>query len=312
MSRTLRKQMLTMIELLDKANGALKVNLTADRMNESGIRQLLSDCQEAAITMGNELEMIYGEGSEIVHKLEEYHESLYQMTLVLKHPGKRYQFLQELTAQVNQARTLLDGQLPDRLEAVFLPYKASMWGSMERLWEASQNDKDCDTYVVPVPYYDRSPEGLFTGYHYEGDNFPSHIQVTHYENYNLLKRWPDTVFVQNPYDQTHPDMSIDPRFYSHEIKKVANTLIYISSISSDGMIPDNYEGTQKAVQFFTAPGVLNADMVVVGSETVKHMYIEALTEKFGEGTRKDWENKIFCTHAPGLEEKTNCEKKEVQ
>ncbi|NBI99116.1 hypothetical protein D3Z62_02830 [Lachnospiraceae bacterium] len=312
MSRTLRKQMLTMIGLLDKANGALKVNLTADRINESGIRQLLSECQETAITMGNELEMIYGEGTGLVHKLEEYHESLYQMTLVLKHPGKRYQLLQELMAQVKQARKLLDKQIPDRLEVVFLPYKASMWGSMERLWEASQNDEDCDTYVVPVPYYDRSPEGLFTGYHYEGDQMPPHIQVTHYENYNLQKRWPDTVFIQDPYDQARSDISIDPRFYSYEIKKVADTLIYISSIPSDRMIPDNYEDIQRTVPFFTAPGVLNADMVVVCSETVKHMYIEALTEKFGEGTRKDWENKIFCIHAPGLEEKINCEKKGEQ
>lgn len=309
MSRTLRKQMLTMIELLDKANKALKVNLTADRMNESGIRQLLADCQETAITMGNELEMIYGEGTGLVHKLEEYHESLYQMTLVLKHPGKRYQLLQELTAQVSQARNLLDEQIPDRLEVVFLPYKASMWGFMERLWEASQNDEDCDIYVVPIPYYDRSPEGLFTRYHYEGDNFPSHIQVTHYENYNLQKRWPDTVFVQDPYDQTHPEMSIDPRFYSHEIKKVADTLIYISAISSDKMASDSDNDFQGTVPLFTAPGVLNADMVVAGSEAEKHMYIEALTENFGESTRKDWENKIFCIHSSELEEKTNCGKK---
>ena len=60
MSRTLRKQMFRMIDLLDKANRVLKVNLTANRMNENGIRQLLADCQETAVTMGNELEMIYG------------------------------------------------------------------------------------------------------------------------------------------------------------------------------------------------------------------------------------------------------------
>ena len=75
MSRTLRKQMFTMIDLLDKANGVLEVNLTATRMDENGIHQLLVDCQETAVTMGNELEMIYGEGTELVHKLEEYHES---------------------------------------------------------------------------------------------------------------------------------------------------------------------------------------------------------------------------------------------
>ena len=125
MSRTLRKQMFTMIDLLDKANGVLEVNLTATRMDENGIHQRLVDCQETAVTMGNELEMIYGEGTELVHKLEEYHESLYQMTQVMKHPGKRYELIKELTGQIKQARELLDEQIPDRLEVVFLPYKAS-------------------------------------------------------------------------------------------------------------------------------------------------------------------------------------------
>lgn len=126
MSRALKKQMLTMIELLEKANHALKVNLTANRMNENGIRQLLSDCQETAAAMGNELEMIFGEGTDLVHKLEEYHESLYQMTLVLRHPGKRYELLKDLTGQINQAKRLLDDLISDRLEAVFLPYNASI------------------------------------------------------------------------------------------------------------------------------------------------------------------------------------------
>ena len=76
MSRALRKQMFTMINLLDKANKALKVSLTSSCFNEAGIRQLLSDCQETAVTMGNELEMIFGEGLPLVHKLEDYHESL--------------------------------------------------------------------------------------------------------------------------------------------------------------------------------------------------------------------------------------------
>ena len=100
MSRALRKQMLTMTNLLDKANRALKINLTAKRINEDGIQQLLIDCQETAITMGSELEMLYGEGTEIVHVLEEYCESLFQMTQALDNPEKRRAALQELTGQI--------------------------------------------------------------------------------------------------------------------------------------------------------------------------------------------------------------------
>lgn len=297
MSRALRKQMLTMIDLLDKANGALKAGLSANRINENGIRQLLSDCQETAVTIGNELEMIYGVGTDLVHKLEEYHESLYQMTLVLKHPGKRYELLKKLTGQIRQARKLLDSQIPDRLETVFLPYKASMWNFMEHFWEASKNDEDCDTYVVPIPYYERGSEGTFTSFHYEGDQMPAHVPVTHYENYDLQKRWPDTVFIQDPYDQTNPDISVDPRFYSQEVKKVVNTLVYISYLNNENLPEEDWD---KTVKFCTAPGVVNADMVIVLSENIKKMYLDTLINTFGVSTKKDWENKIFSMRSHEL------------
>lgn len=293
MSRALKRQMLTMVELLEKANQALKVSLTVTCMNENGIRQLLSDCQETAVAMGNELEMIFGEGTDLVHELEGYHENLYQMTLVLKEPEKRYELLKDLIQQINQAKKLLDELISDRLEVVFLPYKVSMWdASMEYLWNASRNDEECDTYVVPIPYYDRGSDGGFTRYHYEGDKMPSHVQVTHYENYDLQKRWPDTVFIQDPFDQMNMDISIDPRFYSHEVKKIADTLVYIA-YHSDEPLPVEAEYINEAKVHCVCPGILNADMIIVHSEKMKQIYINALTQNFGESTRKDWENKIF-------------------
>lgn len=103
MSRSFRRQTLTMITLLEKANRTLKISLTAKRINEEGIQQLLSDCQETAIAVGSELEMLYGEGTESVLKLEEYCESLYQMTLALKNPEKRREILHDLIGQINRS-----------------------------------------------------------------------------------------------------------------------------------------------------------------------------------------------------------------
>ncbi len=312
MSRALRKQMFTMINLLEKANKALKVSLTSSRFNEVGIRQLLSDCQETAVTMGNELEIIFGEGVPLVRKLEDYHESLYQMTLVLKHPGKRYELLKELAEQTRQAKKMLDEQIPDRMEVVFFPYKASMWDSMDLIWEASEQDEDCDAYVVPIPYYDRNQDGTFSGYHYEGDELPSHITVTHYENYNLQKHWPDTIFIQNPYDETDAAISVDPRFYSHTLKGVTDTLVYISDFLPDET-PDGFsEAVDRAIKLCTAPGTLNADMVIVHSEKMKQVYIDILTQNFGESTRKDWEKKIFSIRSSEIEQLQNHKENEEQ
>ena len=234
MSRSFRRQALTMINLLDKANRTLKISLTAKRINEDGIQQLLSDCQETAIAVGSELEMLYGEGTESVLKLEEYCESLYQMTLALKNPEKRREILHDLIGQVKQVRSLVGDQIPDRPEIVFLPYKAAMWDSLESVWMAAAADENCDTYVVPIPYYDRNPDGTFSRYHYEGDELPDYVLITHYENYDIQKRWPDIVYIHNPYDQYNYVTSVDPRFYSYELKKRTEMLVYIPYYSTSG------------------------------------------------------------------------------
>lgn len=298
MSRALRKQMLSMVNLLEKANRTLKANLTVKHVNEEGIRQLLSECQETAIAMGSELEMLYGEGTETVHNLEDYCESLYQMTQVLHNPEKRRIVLQELISQIRQTRKLVSEQIPDRREIVFLPYKASMWDSLESVWMAAKEDEDCDVYVIPIPYYDRNPDGTFSKYHYEGDEFPDYVPVTHYENYDIQKRWPDMVFIHNPYDQFNYVTSVDPRFYSSELKKRTDMLVYIPYFVLNEVNPDDEQAVKGMEHFCTVSGVLNADKVIVQSEDMRKVYINVLTKACGEETRRHWENTILGTGSP--------------
>lgn len=293
--------MLTMMNLLDKANRALKVSLTAKRIDGEGIQQLLSECQETAISMGSELEMLYGEGTETVHELEDYCESLYQMTLVLENPEKRRTVLQELTGQVKRTRKLLGELIPDRREVVFLPYKASMWDSLESVWMAAEEDEDCDAYVVPIPYYDRNPDGTFRQYHYEGNEFPDYVPVTHYENYDIQKRWPDMVFIHNPYDQYNYVTSVDPRFYTTELKKRTDMLVYIPYFILGEPDVDNPESLEGMAHFCTVSGVLNADKVIVQSENMREAYIRVLTKECGEETRAHWEKKILGIGSPKLD-----------
>nr|WP_302134404.1 hypothetical protein [uncultured Schaedlerella sp.] len=309
MSRALRKQMFSVLNLLEKANRTLKVNLTAKHVNEEGTQQLLSECQEMAIAMGSELETIYGEGTETVHELEDYCETLYHMTLVLHDPEKRRVMLHTLAGQIRQARKLLGEQIPDRQEVVFLPYKASMWDSLESVWRAAEEDEDCDVYVVPIPYYDRDPDGTFSQYHYEGDEMPDDVPVTHYENYDIQKRLPDKVFIHNPYDQYNYVTSVDPRFYSIELKKCTETLVYIPYFVLGEVGPEDEKGVEGMAHFCTAPGVLNADKVIVQSENMRQVYIKVLTKACGEQTRKHWEKTILGTGSPKFE-KVQSTKKE--
>ena len=65
--------------------------------------------------------------------------------------------------------------------------------------------------------------------------------------------------------------------------------------------PENKEALKGIEHFCIAPGVLNADVVIVQSENMRKAYIEILTESMGENTRSQWEKKILGLGSPKMD-----------
>ena len=187
-----------------------------------------------------------------------------------------------------------------------------MWDSLESIWMAADADKNCDTYVVPIPYYDRNPDGTFSRYHYEGDELPDYVPVTHYENYDIQKRWPDIVYIHNPYDQYNYVTSVDPRFYSYELKKCTEKLVYIPYFILNETDPDDLQAVEGMEHFCTVSGVFSADNVIVQSEKMRKVYINVLTKKCGEETRKHWEKTIIGLGSPKLDKVQRTKREEIK
>lgn len=111
---------------------------------------------------------------------------------------------------------------------VFLPYKASMWDSLESIWRAAVQDKErCDTYVVPIPYADRNPDGTPKEWICEAADFPNEVPVLDYRNFDLEGMHPDIIYIHNPYDQCNAATSVDSRYYSWNLKKCADKVVYV-------------------------------------------------------------------------------------
>ena len=75
MRKYIKSQTISILNTLIKANRSIKDVLKSG--NTEALSTLLTDCQEAAISVGNSIEQSEGEGTEAVHKLEEYCEALY-------------------------------------------------------------------------------------------------------------------------------------------------------------------------------------------------------------------------------------------
>lgn len=185
-----------------------------------------------------------------------------------------------------------------RTEAVFLPYKASVWDSMESVWRAAVADSDCDVYVIPIPYYEKNIDGSLGKMHYEGGEYPDYVSITRYDAFDFEDHQPDMIFIQNPYDEYNDAVSVDPFFYSANLKKYTDKLIYIPYFMTDEIAPENQRAIGNMEYYVTVPGVVHADKVIVQSENMRQLYINKLTEFAGENTRQIWEEKILGMGSP--------------
>lgn len=296
----------------DEVLNILKTMLTAHKSIKNllkiedydNLRILLQDCQDAAISVGNQIEEAEGEGTQAVKYLEEYCEYLFLVSeKEEKSVGKLDYFLNNCCQEIYSFR--------ETKEIVFLPYKASMWDSLESVWKKADADPDCTAIVIPIPYYDKNPDGSFKEVHYEGNQYPSNVPIVDFNDYDFENRHPDEIYIHNPYDEYNLVTSVHPFFYCEHLKEMTDKLIYIPYFVLPEGNPDDEKYLEYVEHFVTVPGVVWADEVIVQSPAMAKIYIKLASKWFKDAgnpemaDRKIWEEKIKGTGSPKLEKIRN-------
>lgn len=299
------------IAALEKRHKEIRKYLAAENVNEALL--VIEECQNCAIQFGTMIDKRIGEGTEAVKCLENYCEMLYQIYGELQQEKKKENedIAEVFDDQLLAISDCIDSEMDIRIEAVFLPMQANTWGALESVWKAAAEDPDCEAYVIPIPYYDKHPDGSFGTMHDEASQFPSHIPITFYENYDFAGRRPDMIFIQNPYDEQGYTSSVDPFFYSKNLKQYTEKLVYIPWFLIDEIDGEDELGMQSIRSVATAPGVMYADKVIVQSEQMRQTYIEILVSLKGEDTRSTWEEKIVGIGSPLYDQEAVVQNREV-
>lgn len=300
MRKAQREQVQECISLLQKAHELIRTSI---HENQTSVANgLLEECQDAAIAIGTAVEKSEGLETKSVKLLEEYCEltySVHESMVAGEHlpAGNTFGKLRKLMEQIDQS---IEDEVKVRKEAVFLPYKASMWDSLESVWMKLDADDDYDAYVVPIPYYDKNPDGSFGEFHYEVDQYPENVPVLDYKSYDFEERRPDEVYIHSPYDECNYVTSVEPFYYSKNLKKYTDKLVYIPYFVLSEPDPENEVALEGMAHFVTVPAVIYADQVIVQSEAMKKAYVKIMTKYMQEQglTREYWENKILGTGSP--------------
>lgn len=294
MRRYLQNNILRVVQTMYEAHAAISEMLGT---SDGDVRTMLCDLQNTAIELGNALEESEGESNVNFEPLESYCETVYNVA-----EGEYTQ------ADKEAVKTLLDGALSKFekymeedvhiiSEIVFMPYNASMWDSLESVWEAADKDENCHAYVVPIPYYDKNADGTLGDMHYDGSLLPNDVPVIHYDDIDLEALHPDVIFIHNPYDGANHATSVDPRFYSKELKRYTDDLVYIPyCVYPEPQGAITQEWIDRCEHYLT-PVMLHADHIIFQSEKFAELFLEVAEKKFGL-QRAFFERKILALGSP--------------
>ncbi|MEY8338948.1 hypothetical protein AALB16_13165 [Lachnospiraceae bacterium 62-35] len=319
MRKAQKKQSEDFIKLLGQAH--VEVRKAIEKRQNAVAMDLLEQCQDGAIELGNMIEAEEGEGFITIPLLEQYCELVYQIHEELwknqyVSGDKAYKGLRKSLIRIENS---VKNDIKVHKEAVFLPYKASMWDSLESIWKAADQDPDWEAYVIPIPYYDKNPDGSFGEMHYEGGLYPDYVPITGYEAFDFEEHYPDMIFIHNPYDECNYVTSVHPFFYSKNLKKYTDQLVYIPYFILEEPNPDDPKAVERIEHFCTVPGVIYADKVIVQSEAMRQVYINVMTDftakntdKNSSGNRKYWQEKILGLGSPKVEKVLSTKKEELQ
>lgn len=318
MRKAQKQEIMEMIQTLYEAHNEIKNDI--DKKNYVPAQDMLIQCQECAITLGTAIETMEGEGFVTVSHVEAYcdvvfhcHEELNDSNISANKIYKKLK--KQLVCIENSVRN----DIRIRKEVAFFPYKASMWDALESVYLAAKEDPDCDAYCVPIPYYDKNPDGSLGVMHYEGGEYPKNIDITDWQTYNFEERKPDSIYIHNPYDNWNLVTCVPSRYYSNNLKKYTEQLVYIPYFILGEIEPDDQERIDKMKHFVWTPGVINADKVIVQSEKMKQIYVneylKAAKENGLQGyhiDRKRLEEKFLGLGSPKLDKVLNTKKEDLE
>lgn len=269
-----KHQVEQLVKAIEKSHSEIKKFIKLGDFTQA--TELLLQCQDAALAIDSLIASAEGEGSPAAKIFEGYGELVSQLCKELstgESAADAISRINPLRKEISKADKRFRNEVRLTREVVFLPYKASMWDSLESVWREANADPDCNAYVIPIPYFDKDPDGNLGEEHYEGALYPSYVPILHYDEYDFEKRRPDVIFIHNPYDEHNYVTSVHPYFYARRLKQFTQELVYIPYFVLPEINLSNEKAAENVKYFCFYPGTAFADKVIVQSENMKKIYV---------------------------------------
>jgi len=266
------------LKMLDVAVKTLELIGRLTIENSDTIADLLVRGQELVVNIGEKIENTGGENKAVIALIEDFCECLYRNYVEITECGNMPEY-RILLDKLYVIRTEYIKLKEQHREIIFMPVKYKDWKTMEKLYKVYIEDTRFSVKVMPIPYYHRCNDGGLGEQEWEYELFPPKLPLVDYREYDLINKHPYMYVVQNPWDEYGSGITVDFCFYSANLWKMTDNLVYIPFFE----VEDFSESTEKAIvnlrDYVITPGVIYADKIWLQSENMKRWYIKCLQDK---------------------------------
>lgn len=155
--------------------------------------------------------------------------------------------------------------------AVFLPASINDLSYMVPVYN-KYAEAGFNCIIIPIPYMLRNNDRSFRELKWDVQDFEDNeINITRYDGFDFGNPRPDVIVISDPYDSYNGGYSVHPFFYSSNIRKFTDHLVYVQCFESDLSKLDAPAlwGTE---YYIKQPGIAYADELVLTDETTAGVY----------------------------------------
>lgn len=257
-----KKQILEIVDTIKNAHAGI-TEAFLNNQKETAVH-ILSECQECVTSIISFISELEGnDADDTIHLLENYYKLIYEISINTKNnTAKISKLLNRKLIEIE--RSIQSNIKINKFEILFLPYKVSMWDSLESIWMTAKDDPECNVFVMPIPYYNKRPDKSLGEMQFEGYSYPEYVPTIDWQKYNIEERRPDIIFTHNPYDGINHVTQVHHDFFSKRLRNLTDMLVYIPYFVCYDDVPS---------EFCLNPGSIYSNKVIVQSDQIKKTYI---------------------------------------
>ncbi len=248
---------------------------------------LLNKCQTLAISLGTLMENQIKDSEELVHRLEEYCELVFESSESWS--GESVKHLDQTINDTKEAIKAYFGN--KKKEVLFIVTKSEWWSCFVPVYDHYRSKQDADIYVMPVSYNIADKVIGINGKECnDGDLLPAELRIVNSTEYDIAKMHPDVIVTCYPYDGWGATMDVPEFFYSENLRSYTDELVYVPCFEADLPINESDKAITSIKVMAEQPAVLFSDSIIVRSEEIGKCLIDSLSSISGH--EDYWAGKI--------------------